>query len=651
MNKDLKIIKKKYCERMMKLCRELFPTLLEKEGLLSRLLLEHFEPTRFLYEDIISNELVIDFKGYIYSLVNIEEILEDEEKDNYKTPKELLEEAGYDLYECHTEEEIQSFRKYYRENEKLCTFRGNRLERCYVFFAVKKGVDNIRRENFQNPKREDLYGTSVISIQFTKDKNHTLSIKNRYNHTVNNPDATFKNNLDNIILGLTESFSRYYGMTQAKLTNDFEIPGYVEASDGKYYKYNYEIVNVYYCPNNVIIDDFKVKKLRQNELLIDYFILDLENKTISLYDYCLEDYFEESLKKINQIQITKEKEYKKIIIKTSEGDVILKIDKGNKIIEYQNNNIKEIGDNFFCYNIFLEHLWLPNVTKIGHCVLYSNESLEHLWLPKVQEIGSSFLCHNKSLNYLSLPEIRKVGCNFLFSNESLNQLSLPNLIEIDTNFLYHNESLEHIWLPKVQEIGDSFLCYTKSLNQLLLPQVQKIGDKFLDENQFLECLALPNVTKIGNYFLYQNKSLEHLWLPKVQEIGEYFLYSNQSLNHLSLPKVQKIGFDFLHSNKFLNHLELPNVTKISHGFLYQNNSLEQLELPNVIEIDNAFLYYNKSLNHLELPNVVEIGDGFLAHNTSLTKLILPKVTEIGESFLYYNTSLTQLELPSVKGRS
>ena len=97
MNKDLKIIKKKYGERMMKLCRELFPTLLEKEGLLSRLLLEHFEPTRFLYEDIISNELVIDFKGYIYSLVNIEEILEDEEKDNYKTPEELLEEAGYDL--------------------------------------------------------------------------------------------------------------------------------------------------------------------------------------------------------------------------------------------------------------------------------------------------------------------------------------------------------------------------------------------------------------------------------------------------------------------------------------------------------------------------------------------------------------------------
>ena len=472
MNKDLKIIKKKYGERMMKLCRELFPTLLEKEGLLSRLLLEHFEPTRFLYEDIISNELVIDFKGYIYSLVNIEEILEDEEKDNYKTPKELLEEAGYDLYECHTEEEIQSFRKYYRENEKLCTFRGNRLEKCYVFFAVKKDVDNIKREDFQKPKREDLYGTSVISIQFTKDKNHTLSIKNRYNHTVNNPDATFKNNLDNIILGLTESFSRYYGMTQAKLTNDFEIPGYVEASDEKYYKYSHEINNIYYCPNNIIIDNFRVKRLKQNKLLIDYFILDLENKTISLYDYCLEDYFEESLKKINQIQITKEKEYKKIIIKTSEGDVILKIDKGNKIIEYQNNNIKEIGDNFFRYNIFLEHLWLPNVTSIGLKFLYYNQSLRLLDLPNVIKIGNVFLYCNKSLNHIELPKVVEIGNDFLSCNRSLNQLSLPKTKKIGDNFLTLNRSLNQIYLPKLKQIEESFLYNNKSLTQLELPSVK-----------------------------------------------------------------------------------------------------------------------------------------------------------------------------------
>ena len=38
MNYDLKQIKDKYGEKMMHLCRELFPTLLETEGLLFKLL-------------------------------------------------------------------------------------------------------------------------------------------------------------------------------------------------------------------------------------------------------------------------------------------------------------------------------------------------------------------------------------------------------------------------------------------------------------------------------------------------------------------------------------------------------------------------------------------------------------------------------------
>ena len=41
-NHDLKIIKKKFGENMMKLCRELFPSLLDEKGLLSGILLENF---------------------------------------------------------------------------------------------------------------------------------------------------------------------------------------------------------------------------------------------------------------------------------------------------------------------------------------------------------------------------------------------------------------------------------------------------------------------------------------------------------------------------------------------------------------------------------------------------------------------------------
>ena len=107
MNSDLKLIKKKYGEEMSHLCRELFPVILEQEGLLSKLLLDNFEPNHFLYKDIVENDVVNSFKNYIYRIVDVE--IEKEVKVD-KNPKELLNEAGYDLYECHTELDIQKFK-------------------------------------------------------------------------------------------------------------------------------------------------------------------------------------------------------------------------------------------------------------------------------------------------------------------------------------------------------------------------------------------------------------------------------------------------------------------------------------------------------------------------------------------------------------
>ena len=72
MNKDLKIIKKKYGEEMMHLCRDLFPTLLEQEGLLPKLLLDNFKESRSLVKDIIDNKLFEEFKNYIYNQVDVE---------------------------------------------------------------------------------------------------------------------------------------------------------------------------------------------------------------------------------------------------------------------------------------------------------------------------------------------------------------------------------------------------------------------------------------------------------------------------------------------------------------------------------------------------------------------------------------------------
>ena len=355
-NEELKIIKKNYGEEMMHLCRELFPTLLEKTNLVYNILKENIASTKTLASEIIEKNLEEEFKNYIYSFIDVEK----EFITTNKTPEELLKEKGYILYECKSEGDIQKFKKYYSKGEELCTFNGNRLDKCYVFFAIKENVEEIKREDFKNPKRQDLYGTSVISIQFSRGGINTLSIKNRYNHSVNNPDATYGNNLENIIPGLTKSFENYYRLNinqntnnySSFLTNELE---YVKGNDKKYYRYNYEINNIYYCENNIIIENGNVidkyNKEKERYILIDYFIVDRKEKKIELYDNNIQESFIDSIKEIGNIKdITLTKD-KIVIIKYEDlREVYIKLDKTNNIISYKNDYIKNIEGKFLYYN-------------------------------------------------------------------------------------------------------------------------------------------------------------------------------------------------------------------------------------------------------------------------------------------------------------
>ena len=425
MTEDLKIIKKKYGEDMMHLCRDLFPSLLEKRGLLSQILLNNFHESHYLCQDIVANNLEYDFKNFIYSFVDVE--------NNFvmrsdKTPSELLREAGYILYECKSEEDMNKFKKYYAPGEELCSFWLNRLESSFVFFAVKENVDDIKREDFKNPKRQDLYGTSVISIQFTKDDAHTLSIKNRYNHSVNDPDATFSNNLDNIIPGLTDSFAKYYGLEQRFFNKKLDIPGYVKATDGKYYKYNFEFNNIYYCPDNIIVDNFEVKEYAHEKYVImDYFVLDLVNKKIRVYDDFLRDSLADTIKDIVKISIINEGENKRIIIITENGDIQIIINKYNQIIGLTNNIVKVVGDNFLRHNKTLEQIDLANAEVIEDYFLYSNNSMLTIYLPKVKVIGNNFMNYTTVLKSADFPELESVGRCFLMMDTNLEELNAPRL--------------------------------------------------------------------------------------------------------------------------------------------------------------------------------------------------------------------------------
>ena len=422
-SKELNRIKKLYGEKFMHFCRSIFPTLLEQEGLLTEVLKSTFATnSRTLYDDIVNNDLEEEFKNYIYSKIDVEK--EMPEIIGEKTPYQLLDENGYNLYECNSEEEIQSFKKYYKSGEELCTFHGDRLNRCVVFFAVKKDAEEIKREDFNKPKREDEYGTSVMSIQFTKSQNSTVSIKNRYNHTVNNPDATYGNDLNKIAPGLTQSFKKLLSERGLTLNSSnieaFSIPGYVVADDGKYYKYNMEINGNYYCPGNVIIDHGNVIKLEpEKQELIDYFILDKENKTLSLYDSVISDSFIDGFKNIDSIEMANnnnsEQKTKTITIKEKSSDkpITIEINKeSNSIIGYTNENLVNLGDNFLMYNKQLSELNVPNVTNIGAGCLANNKELKKFEAPNLDPFKYDFFIKphmkmNRKLSELYVPNLTK----------------------------------------------------------------------------------------------------------------------------------------------------------------------------------------------------------------------------------------------------
>ena len=514
---DLKVIKKKYGEKMARFCRNSFPVLLEEPGKLSKLLMDKFHESHSLYDDIVTNKLESDFKNYIYSLVDVENNIEATE---IKSPEELMSEVGYDLFECYTEEDIQSYKKYYASGEELCTFNGGRLRSCRVFFAVKKNVFDIRREDFKNPTRQDEYGTSVISIQFTKDGSNTLSIKNRYNHRVNNPDATFSNNLDNIIPGLTDSFKKYKGIVQIHRNSVFEISGYVRANDGRYYKYNYEIDNIYYCPDNIIIDNFVVKKFDKSKfLVIDYFIIYMsnDNKSISLYDNNLSDSFCNLVKEIKKIDIKNNGSEKKIIILGSNNECLeIIIDEDGKIISLKISNIYNIDDYFLFWNNYLQELYAPDLIKTGDSFLFWNETLRKLELPELIEVGHYFLDDNRLLQKLELPNLVKTGNDFLRSNKSLLELRVPNLVEVGNCFLRWNEALQDLYAPNLTMVGSYFLYYNEFLQKLELPNLTKADYNFLYYNIFLRELYVPNLTMVNYPFLYYNHELRTKVLSEIE---------------------------------------------------------------------------------------------------------------------------------------
>ncbi len=307
-------------------------------------------------------------------LVSLKEI-HIEEMSVHQDPIDLLDKAGYKAWYVKNAEEQNAIAGYFRDQrcvehgmtggqprsdkgEVICTIYTNwgygakRFNEYYIINAVKKEVIgddklpesewHIKPANAGEEKREDEYGTSVISIQVLKSGGF-ISIKNRYNHTVQNPDNTFNSDPDSIIRGLSDAikhrFNVDFSSQMTKIPNQYTLIG------DQIFKYVAESEGIYFGVDSAYAKDGKIYNLDKNsELLIPEIesILNIsQHKLIPLTDDAAKRYAEDSedseAKKIYecfndkkiQIVANKQDNTKDIFV---DGDLRLRLrDRDNKV--------------------------------------------------------------------------------------------------------------------------------------------------------------------------------------------------------------------------------------------------------------------------------------------------------------------------------
>lgn len=359
-------------------------------------------------------------------------------------PITLLKSAHYNAFVVNTLEQQNSIKKYFRKDEELCTFNDpDRYKRYYIIHAVKENADEIQPSD--NPQREDEYGTSVISIQIAKDGDF-ISIKNRYNHGLKkqNPDATFNNNPDNIIPGLTDSLKKYFHK-DFTTSSDIELPNNYIRIDNQLVCYNYELGNIYYGSDYYVKDGHIVKLHTAHQIMMDYIILDTQTKRIKIFsnnwgfrgtDYSV---FAEAFNGKNiSIKIDKNDKTRKII-STPDGNCV--VIQNGVITELTLLNVKELGNDFLYWNKELKVANFPKLVTISNDFLYWNEELKVANFPKLETIGNRFMHENNSLISLNAPKVKQFGYGFLERNEVLQTLNMP-CVEI---FVCDNSYIRKLW--------------------------------------------------------------------------------------------------------------------------------------------------------------------------------------------------------------
>lgn len=487
---DLKYLKMHYGEEFAHLCRSLFPTILKHEGKLASIIESKFAHSKFLAKDLRGMEK--EFKDFIYEIYEKDYKKAIFKLKNKKTPEELMDEAGYILYpECKTEEDIQNFRKYwYREDGKhieykggnpqrisgdeLCTFDGGRLDTCRVWFAIKKDIDKIKREDYKVQK-ENEYDLSALSIQFDKFGIPNLSIKGRYNHSVPCPDSTLDNNLDNIIPGLSEAFGIIKNVPQVK----FKPNKYIVAEDGKFYRFFGHNFSTYFCENGYVINNGKVTHFNPDRYILtsNGYLFDTKYKQLNLiylfeinnygeYDLIFDDdSFVKTYKKITKIDFVKTEKGDRNIVISQKGNypVIIGLNNENAITSIIDPNIVVLPENYLNKSEDLETIKMDNLKLMNDGCFEFAPNVKNLKFPNLQQINSACFRWAKNLKTFEANNLKRIDNNSFVWLDQLKKFDAPNLKRIGDNCFFSISDRTIFNTPNLKKLG--FGCFVGYINR------------------------------------------------------------------------------------------------------------------------------------------------------------------------------------------
>ena len=577
---------------------------------------------------------------------------------------------------------------YYRSDEAICTLKDdNRHLSQYMINAVKRNVDEIKRENFLNPRRDDEYGTSVISIQVPKGGGN-ISIKNRYNHTLDrvsgeNPDNTFNSNPDNISEGMLSAMERELPVV---LYTSRAWPPHSHVTfgeDSRLFYYDYEVYGVYFSQNHYLKNG-QVGNLKDcYELNCGYLTKEGDLLCTDLYDGSRE--IVDVLK--NETKGEKLRwETKEGLTHIYAGDRLVAKLKGTEFVGLYLNKTMHLPRNFMEDAPLLEEVIAPSVVHMDGSVFKNAPNLKKVELPNCLYAGA---------NSLSMAKEADVNAPFVFDAEANNQLKarqVPSMTlysllvnypkEFENKKLkmqYHHGQYDIYADGKiVAEIGHAdglmglYLNHTDTLGYgqlsqlqtLVAPLVEKIPySTFGGDCSVLKRLELPNCC----YMLStpEDAYISKFSREKCQIIAPYVY--NEKDGFLKRCILRKLDPDIemnekteMFFNKYFKDKKVTIEEDENQKYLCANgerlitydktrNKISGVLLPEIEEINLEVLNEECfSLRSLSLPDVKRIAStgNELSKivNYCLDHLSIPKVEDLGNKGIFLLKGYKKLKI-------